>query len=176
MQNNFVRLFCDSCLISLYSFKKLSKLVNFCVAILILKMKETKEYSSHIMLNYFKKGKNTTEKELKRALYSVWRRCSDWSNVPEVVCRVSCWRFLVDGAPWLGRPVEVDSEQIETLAESSQRYTTCEAAGTLRTSRSSPERVAPACLCSLLWCLGSTQVKRKKPSWSFFHMQFCTEM
>ena len=56
----------------------------------------------------------------------------------------------MDGAPWLGRPVEVDSEQIETLAESSQRYTTCEAAGTLRTSRSSTERVAPACLCSLL--------------------------
>ena len=47
--------------------------------------------------------------------------------------------FLLDGAPWLGRPVEVDSEQIETLAESSQHYTACEVANTLRTSTSSTE-------------------------------------
>lgn len=50
----------------MHSFKKLSKLVNFCVAVLILKKKETKEYFWHIMLNYLKKGKNTTEKKKKK--------------------------------------------------------------------------------------------------------------
>ena len=39
----------------------LSKLVNFCVAIKLLKIKENKQYFLHIMLYYFKKGKNATE-------------------------------------------------------------------------------------------------------------------
>ena len=42
-------------------FKKKSKLLNFCVAILILKMEEKKQHFRHIMLCYFKKGKNKTE-------------------------------------------------------------------------------------------------------------------
>ena len=41
--------------------KKLSQLVNFCVAILILKVEEKKQHFQHIMLYYFKKGKNATE-------------------------------------------------------------------------------------------------------------------
>ena len=41
--------------------KKVSKLVNFCVAILILKMEDKKQHFWHIMLYYFKKGKNATE-------------------------------------------------------------------------------------------------------------------
>ena len=40
--------------------KHLSKLVNFCVTILILKM-EGNEHFWHIILYYFKKGKNITE-------------------------------------------------------------------------------------------------------------------
>ena len=31
--------------------------------------------------------------------------------------------FSLDDAPWLGRPVEVDSNQIETLIENNQCYT-----------------------------------------------------
>ena len=45
--------------------KILSKLVNFCVAILILKMEEDKQHIQHIMLYYFKKGKNATETQKK---------------------------------------------------------------------------------------------------------------
>ena len=41
--------------------KDLSKLVNFCVAIFILKMEEKKQHFQHIMLYYFKKGKNATK-------------------------------------------------------------------------------------------------------------------
>ena len=46
--------------------KKLIKiLVNFCAAILILKMKEVMQCFQHIVLYYFKKGKNTTETQKK---------------------------------------------------------------------------------------------------------------
>ena len=31
--------------------------------------------------------------------------------------------FLLDDAPWLGRPVEVDSDRIETLIENNEHYT-----------------------------------------------------
>ena len=44
--------------------------------------------------------------------------------------------FLVDNAPWLGRPVEVDSEHIETLTENNQRYSTPETADIRKISRS----------------------------------------
>ena len=50
----------------LCAFKKKSKLVNFCVAILILKMEEDMQHFQHIMIYYFKKGKNTTEMLKKR--------------------------------------------------------------------------------------------------------------
>ena len=55
--NSFVRLYCDSCHISMH-FKKTSELVNFSAAILILKMEEDTE---HFWLYYFKKGKNAAE-------------------------------------------------------------------------------------------------------------------
>ena len=46
--------------------KKLSELVNFYAAILILKMEENIQHFQHIMLYYFKKGKNTIETEKER--------------------------------------------------------------------------------------------------------------
>ena len=45
--------------------KETSKLVNFCAAILILKMEEDTQHFPHIMLHYFKKGKNMTEMQKK---------------------------------------------------------------------------------------------------------------
>ena len=44
--------------------------------------------------------------------------------------------FSLDDAPQLGRRVEVDSDQIETLIENNQHYTTWEIADTLRISKS----------------------------------------
>ena len=44
--------------------------------------------------------------------------------------------FLLDDAPWLGKPAEVDSNQIETVVENNQRYTTQEIADILKKSRS----------------------------------------
>ena len=47
--------------------------------------------------------------------------------------------FSLDDAPRSGRPVEVDSNQIETLIENNQRYTTQEIADILKISQSSIE-------------------------------------
>ena len=47
--------------------------------------------------------------------------------------------FLLDNAPRLGRPVEVDNDQMETLIENNQHYTTWEIADTLKMSKSSTE-------------------------------------
>ena len=44
--------------------------------------------------------------------------------------------FLQDGAPRLGGPVEVDRDQIGTLIESNQHYTTWEIADILKISKS----------------------------------------
>ena len=45
--------------------KTISKLVKLGVVILILKMEENKQHFQHIMLYYFKKGKNTTQMQKK---------------------------------------------------------------------------------------------------------------
>ena len=58
----------DSCHISGH-LKKTSKLVNFCAAILILKMEENKQHFWHIMLYYLKKGKNSTAMQKICAVY-----------------------------------------------------------------------------------------------------------
>lgn len=47
--------------------------------------------------------------------------------------------FSQDDAPWLGRPVEVDSDQVKTLTENSQQYTMQEIADILKISKSSIE-------------------------------------
>ena len=44
--------------------------------------------------------------------------------------------FSLDDAPLLGRPVEVDSNQIKTLIENNQHYTTWERADILKISKS----------------------------------------
>ena len=56
--------------ISPYIFKK-SKLVNFCAAILILEMEENMQHFWHIVLYYFRKGKNTTEMQKKKKICAV---------------------------------------------------------------------------------------------------------
>ena len=65
--------------------KKTSKSVNFCVAILILKMEENTQPFGHITLYYFKKGKNATEMQKKKRAWAVYgegavtdRMCQKW--------------------------------------------------------------------------------------------------
>ena len=40
--------------------------MNFCIAILVLKMEENMQHFQHIMLYYFKKGENTAEMQKKK--------------------------------------------------------------------------------------------------------------
>ena len=63
--------------------KKTSKLVNFCTTTLILKMVGYTQHFWHIMLYYFKEGKNATEMQTKIcAVYGEGavtdRTCQKW--------------------------------------------------------------------------------------------------
>ena len=53
--------------------------MNFCAAILILKMEENMQHFCHIMLYYFRKGKNTTE--MQKKICAVYREgtVTDWT-------------------------------------------------------------------------------------------------
>ena len=44
--------------------------------------------------------------------------------------------FSLIDTPWLGKPVEVDSDQIEMLIENNQGYTTWEIANVLKIAKS----------------------------------------
>ena len=91
------------------------------------------------MLYYFKKGKNTTEtQKMICAVYGEGavtdRMCQKW------FAKFHAGYFLLDNVPWSDRPAEVDSNQIETLIENNQRYTTWEIANILKISKSSTEK------------------------------------
>ena len=47
--------------------------------------------------------------------------------------------YLLDNAPWSGRPAEVDRDQIETIIENDQHYTMQEIADILKLSKSRGE-------------------------------------
>ena len=87
---------------------------------------------------YFKKSKNTTETHKKIcAVYGegavTGQMCQKW------FVKFRAGDFSLDNAPWLSRPFEVDSDQIETLTENNQRYTTWAIADILKISKSSVE-------------------------------------
>ena len=52
------------------------------------------------------------------------------------VCKVCAGDFSMDDEPWSNRPVEVDSDQMETLIESNQCYVMWEIADMLKISKS----------------------------------------
>ena len=62
--------------------KKFTKISEFCAAILILKMEEDRQHFQHIMLYYFKKGKNATEIQKICAVHGEGavtdRMCQKW--------------------------------------------------------------------------------------------------
>ena len=133
--------------------KNLSKLVNFCVAILILKMVENKQHFQHIVLYYFRKGKSATEMQKKKKRFAqcmekvLWLdgTCQKW------FAKFCAGDFLLVGAPWSSRPIEVDSDQIETLIENNQRYTMKEIADILKISKSMKLLVKMKNVPFILW-------------------------
>ena len=131
--------------------KSLSKLCNhFCVSILILKMKEKSNVFGILCSIISRKVKRQLKHE-RRFLQCVEKAL--WLNR---CARHGLWSFSLDDAPWSSRPVEVDSNQIETLIENSQCYTTRDSWHTQNIQIKHWKSFAPAWLCSSLWCLGST--------------------
>ena len=118
--------------------KRLIKIDEFCVAILILKMEEKKHHFQHIMLYYFKKGKNATKMQKKICAVYGEGVVTDWT-CQKWFANFRAGDFSLDDASWSGRPVEAESDQIETLIENYQRYTTRETADILKISKSSAE-------------------------------------
>ena len=101
-------------------------------------MEGKKQHFQHIMLYYFKKGKNATETHKKFcAVYGegavTARMCQKW------FVKFCAGDFSLDNAPRSGRLVEVDSNQIETIIENYQCYTTQEIADILKISQSNTE-------------------------------------
>ena len=76
MRNNFVRLYCDSCHISVHLKKKLHKTGEFCIAVLILKVEEKRNVFGILCFIISRKIK-TQLKCTKKDLFSVQRRCCD---------------------------------------------------------------------------------------------------
>ena len=97
-----------------------------------------KQHFWHLMLYYFKKGKNATETHKK--ICTVYgegavtdRMCQKW------FAKFRAGDFSLDDVPRLSRPVEVDSNQIRTITENNQRCATWERADILKISKSSVE-------------------------------------
>ena len=75
------------------------------------------------MLYYFKKSKNATETQ--RKICAVYGEGAVIDRMyPKWFVKFHAGDFSLDSAPWSGRPVEADSNQIETLIENNQCYTT----------------------------------------------------
>ena len=90
-----------------------------------------KQHFRYIMLYYFKKGKNATETQ--KMICAVYGK----GSVTDQTCqkwfvKFRAGDFSLDDAPWSGRPVEVDSDPIQTLIENNQRYTTRKIADILK--------------------------------------------
>ena len=98
-------------------------------------MKKNTQRFQHIMLYYFQKGKNAIETQ--KQIYAVYGEgvVTDWT-CQKWFAKFCARDFSLDDAPWLGRPVEVDSNQIEELIENNQHSTMQETADILKISKS----------------------------------------
>ena len=98
-----------------------------------------KQHFQHIILHYFKKGKNATEMQKKKKICVLCGESAvtDWTCQKFV--KFPAGGFSLDDAPQLGRPAEADSHQIETLIENKQHYTTWEIANIPKISKGSTE-------------------------------------
>ena len=102
------------------------------------------------MLYYFKKGKNATE--IQKKISAVYREGAvvDWT-CQKWFAKFHAGDFSLDYAPQSGRPVEVDSNKIETLIENSQRTTMWEMADILKISKSIKLLVKMKSVSFILW-------------------------
>ena len=100
-----------------------------------IEVEENTQHFWHIML--------IISKEVKTQLKPKKRFCAVYGEgaVTDIMChkwfaKFCAGDFSLDDAPWSGRPMEVDNDQIETLIENNQCYTTGEIADILKISKS----------------------------------------
>ena len=78
------------------------------------------------MLYYFKKGKNEAEMPKKKRFVQCMEKVLTDRMSQKWFVKVRAGDFSPDDAPQLSRPIEIYSDQIETLIENNQCYTTQE--------------------------------------------------
>ena len=83
--------------------------MNFYGAILILKIEENMQHFQHIMLSYFKKGKNPTEMQKEICAVCGNGAVTDRTR-HEWFVKFCAGDSLLSSAPRLGGPAEVDSD------------------------------------------------------------------
>lgn len=101
-----------------------------------LKMEDQTVHFRHILLFYFRKGKNARQACRKlRKVYGDYalqeRQCQRWFT------KFRAGDFDLNDAPRSGRPTKVDDNKIKALIESNPHYTTREIAETLNVHHSS---------------------------------------
>ena len=138
--------------------------MDFCVAILILKMEENKQCFQCIMLYSFKKGNNATETQKKICAVS-----EKVSNVSKVVCEVLCWRFLLGWCSTVRQTNWCWWRSNRDIADS-QHYTTWETADTRNISKSIKLLVKMKNVSFILWKkvnehFGQTSIIISKKLW-----------
>ena len=107
----FCEIVCDRCHISVH-LKKDIKIGEFLCSHLNIKDGRKKQYFRHIMLYYFKKGKNATKMQKKICAVYGEGAVTDRTSQKWFV-KFRAGNFSLDDAPRSGRPVEVDSDQRE---------------------------------------------------------------
>ena len=86
------------------------------------------------MFYYFKNDKNASEMQ---KIYAVYGKGSVTDQMyPKWFTKFCAGDYSLGNAPPLGRPVEVDSNQMETLIENNQFYTMKEIVDILKISKS----------------------------------------
>uniref|UniRef100_V9IC99 Histone-lysine N-methyltransferase SETMAR n=1 Tax=Apis cerana TaxID=7461 RepID=V9IC99_APICE len=102
---------------------------------MITKMQDQKEHFRHILLFYYRKGKNAVQARKKlceiygEGILTV-RQCQNWFS------KFRSDNFDIKDAPRSGRPVEADEDKIKALIEANRRITTREIATRLNLSNS----------------------------------------
>ena len=98
-------------------------------------MKENTQHFLHIMLYFFKK--------VQKCNWNAKKICTVYGEgaVTDWLCQKWCAKFCagdfsLDDSPRSGRPVEIDSDQTETLIENNQQYAMREIADILKISKS----------------------------------------
>ena len=102
------------------------------------------------MLCYFKKGKNATDTQKKICAVYGEGAVTD-RTCQKQFAKFPAGDFSLNNAPWSGRPVEVDSNPIETFIENDQHYTMQEIADILTISKSITLLVKMKNVSFILW-------------------------